>query len=57
MKLKVEDRLQLQPPELLSRERYTVRVIGFIRGVSLLVSAPLLADGFRLQVMEGEKES
>jgi hypothetical protein len=55
MKLKVEDRLQLQPPEHLTRERFLVKVIGFVRGVSLLVTAPVTTDGFRLQLLEGER--
>lgn len=55
MKLKVEDKLQLQPPAQLTRERFTVKVIGFLRGASLLVSMPITANGLRLQLMEKEK--
>lgn len=55
MKLKVEDRLQLEPPAQLTRERFTVKVIGFLRGASLLVSMPITANGLRLQLMEKEK--
>ena len=55
MKLKAEDRLQLQPPEHLTRERFPVKVIGFLRGISLLVTAPVTTEGFRLQVLEGER--
>lgn len=55
MKLKVEDRLQLQPPEQLTRERFPVKVIGFIRNVSLLVTTPVIAGGLRLQLLEGER--
>ena len=54
MKLKVEDKLQLQPPAQLTRERFTVKVIGFLRGASLLVSMPITANGLRLQLMEKE---
>lgn len=54
MKLKVEDRLQLEPPAQLARERFLVRVIGFLRGASLLVTTPITANGLRLQLMEGE---
>jgi hypothetical protein len=54
MKLKAEDRLQLQPPEQMSRERFIDKVIGFVRGVSLMVTAPVDTNGLRLQVMEGE---
>ncbi|OIQ99917.1 flagellar protein YcgR [mine drainage metagenome] len=55
MKLKAEDRLQLEPPAQLTRERFTVKVIGFLRGASLLVSMPITANGLRLQLMEKEK--
>ena len=55
MKLKVEDKLQLEPPAQLTRERFTVKVIGFLRGASLLVSMPITANGLRLQLREKEK--
>jgi hypothetical protein len=55
MRLKVEDRLQLEPPSQLARERFSVKVIGYIRGASLLVTAPITANGLRLQLMENEK--
>ena len=55
MRLKAEDRLQLEPPQQLSRERFAVKVIGFLRGISLLVTMPITANGLRLQLMENEK--
>lgn len=55
MKLKAESRLQLEPPAQLGRERLLVKVIGYLRGVSLLVTAPTTANGARLQLREGEK--
>lgn len=55
MRLKAEDRLQLEPPAQLSRERFTVKVIGFLRNSSLLVTVPITANGLRLQLMEKEK--
>ena len=55
MRLKVEDRLQLEPPSQLARERFSVKVIGFLRGASLLVTVPITASGLRLQLMEKEK--
>ncbi len=55
MKLKAEDRLQLQPPEHLTSERFPVKVIGFLRGISLLVTTPVTTEGFRLQLLEGER--
>lgn len=54
MKLRVGDRLQLQPPHQLSTERYIVRLIGYLNNVSLLVSAPF-EGGLRLGLKEGEK--
>ncbi|MBI3478823.1 MAG: flagellar brake protein [Nitrosomonadales bacterium] len=54
MQLKVEDKLQLEPPAQLTRERILVKVIGFLRGRSLLVTAPVAANGVRLQLVEGE---
>lgn len=55
MKLKVGDRLQIQPPSRLSKDRVVVRLIGYINNVSLLIMPPRDADGFRLQLMENEK--
>ncbi len=57
MKLKVESRLQLEPPRQLGSERILVKVIGYLRGSSLLVTAPVAANGVRLQLMEGERLS
>lgn len=55
MKLKPEDRLQLEPPAQLARERFSVKVIGFLKGASMLVTVPITANGLRLQLMENEK--
>ena len=55
IKLKAEDRLQLEPPAQLARERFLVKVLGYLRGNSLLVTAPITANGLRLQLMENEK--
>lgn len=55
MKLKAESRLQLEPPKQLGSERIPVKVIGYLRGVSLLVTAPAMPNGVRLQLLEGEK--
>jgi len=54
MKLRVEDRLQLEAPAKLGRERFSIKVIGFLRGISLLVSTPITANGLRLQLLENE---
>lgn len=55
LKLKPEDRLQLEPPQQLARERFSVKVIGFLKGASMLVTIPITANGLRLQLMENEK--
>lgn len=55
MKLRVEDRLQLEPPAKLARERILVKVVGFLRGVSLMVTTPQLSSGQRLQLLENEQ--
>ena len=55
LKLKAEDRLQLEPPSQLARERFSVKVIGYLRGASILVTVPITASGLRLQLMENEK--
>jgi len=55
MHLKVGDRLQLEPPSQRTHERFTVRVIGYLKGSSLLVSAPVGADGLRVLLNEKDK--
>jgi len=62
MKLKVGDRLNLEVPvdydfrfsaqRQLSNERYVVKVIGFLKGVSLLVTAPATVNA---QLIGGKK--
>ena len=55
MKLKVESRLQLEPSAQLGRESYFVKVIGFLRGASLLVTTPTSAKGEKPELKEGLK--
>lgn len=55
MKLKVGDRLQIQPPAQLSSERFIVKLIGYVNNTSLLVTSPIDTNGLRLQLIEGEK--
>jgi hypothetical protein len=54
MKLKVGDRMQLQLPELLSRDRVIVRLIGYVNNQSLLVTPPRDAQGFRFNLLEND---
>ena len=55
MNLRVGDRLQIQPPAKISTERCNVRLIGYLTGASLLVTAPVSASGVRLQLLEREQ--
>jgi hypothetical protein len=55
MKLKVGDRLQIQPPPQLAQDRYIVRLVGYLPNVSLLVTAPTTEGGLPLQLLEGEQ--
>jgi len=54
IKLRVEDKLQLEPPAKITKERLLVKVIGFIRGFSLLVSVPTSSSGQRFQLIANE---
>ena len=55
MKLKVGDRLQIQPPRQLSMERFIIKLIGYVNNMSVLVTAPMADNRLRLQLIEGEK--
>ena len=53
MRLRVGDRLQLQPPPTVSVERHVVKLIGWADGVSVLVTAPM-ANGLRVPLREND---
>jgi len=55
IRLKVGDRLQLEPPSQLSHERFTVKVIGYLKGISILVTTPIASNGLRLLLKESDK--
>lgn len=55
LKLKTESRLQFEPAAQLSHECYFVKVIGYLKGASLLVTAPVAANGARPELKEGLK--
>lgn len=55
MKLRVEDRLQLEAPDRLGGGRFPVKLVGFLKGASLLVTTPITAKGIRLPLLESEK--
>ena len=54
MNLKIGDRIQLQLPELLSRERVIVRLIGYVSNLSLLVTVPRGVNGLRFGLLEND---
>lgn len=53
MRLKVGDRVQLEPPPQMSAGRVTINVVGWVDGESLILSAPMTARG-RLALRSGE---
>lgn len=53
MNLRVGDRLQIEPPAKLSKERFVVKLIGYVEKVSLLVTPPM-DKGLSLPLLEGE---
>lgn len=53
MRLRVGDRIQLQPPATVSAERFIVRLIGYVDRASVLVTAPM-ANGLRVPLREND---
>lgn len=53
MRLRVGDRLQLEPPAALGSDRHIVKLIGYVEGASLMTSVPM-ANGMRVQLVEGD---
>jgi c-di-GMP-binding flagellar brake protein YcgR len=51
MRLRVGDRIQLQPPAAISSERYIVRLLGYLDSASLMVTAPVF-NGIRVPMRE-----
>lgn len=54
MRLRVGDRIQLQPPATVGTERYIVRLIGYLENATLLVTMPL-ENGLRVPLRENDK--
>ena len=54
MRLKVGDRIQIQPPATIGHNRYVVKLIGYLDNVGLLVTSPL-ENGFRVPFRERDK--
>lgn len=54
MRLRVGDRIQLQPPATIGQARYVVKLIGYLDNVGLVVTAPM-ENGFRVPFRERDK--
>ena len=53
IKLKIDDRLQVQPPPAIDKERRLVRLIGYVPNRSIIVTPPQ-ADGLNLLLSEDD---
>ena len=54
MRLRVGDRLQLQPPANVTTERLMVKLIGYVEGVSLLTTSPAI-NGLRVPLRDNDR--
>ncbi len=54
MRLRVGDRMQLEPPSAVSADRHMIKVIGYLDNTSLLTTAPV-ANGLRVPLRDGDK--
>ena len=54
MRLRVGDRLQIQPPANVGPQRYVVKLIGYLDNVTLLVTVPM-DHGVRVQLRERDR--
>lgn len=54
MRLRVGDRIQLQPPATVGQDRHVVRLIGYLDNCSLLVTTPK-QNGLRVPLRENDK--
>lgn len=54
MRLRVGDRLQIEPPPTVSTERHMVKVIGWVDNLSLLVTTPMV-NGLRVPLRDNDK--
>ncbi len=55
MKLKVGDRLQIQLPNRFMDDRVIVRMIGYVNNLTLLITPPRDANGFRIPLEEDDE--
>jgi hypothetical protein len=54
MRLRVGDRLQLQPPANVATERVMVKLIGYVENVSLLTTSPSI-NGLRVPLRDNDR--
>lgn len=54
MRLRVGDRLQIEPPAAVSSERHMCKVIGWLDNLSLLVTTPMV-NGLRVPLRDNDK--
>jgi c-di-GMP-binding flagellar brake protein YcgR len=54
MRLRVGDRLQIEPPATVSTERHMCKIIGWVDNVSLLVTTPMVG-GLRVPLRDNDK--
>lgn len=54
MRLRVGDRLQIEPPAAVSTERHMCKIIGWVENTSLLVTTPVVA-GLRVPLRDNDK--
>lgn len=54
MRLRVGDRLQIEPPAAVSAERHMCKVIGWLDNLSLLVTTPMV-NGLRVPLRDNDK--
>lgn len=54
MRLRVGDRMQVQPPANVTTERLMVKVIGYVENVSLLTTSPMI-NGLRVPLRDNDR--
>lgn len=54
MRLRIGDRIQIQPPATIGQDRYVVKLIGYLDNTGLLVTAPM-DNGLRVPLREKDK--
>ena len=55
LRLQAEDKLLLEPPSSLTKERFFIKVIGYLKGSSIIITTPIAENGLRIALHENEK--